>query len=535
MAEDSEEYLVERIIEYRIRKGIKQYFVKWKGFSDADNTWEPVDSLEQIKNGMEMVKKFYASSGLKSNATAKEDVVEKEPKAGPSGVKRKLSPSSSSDSSSSSGSDSSSEDDKPKTKVKMSFMKDGDNKKKSSKASKKARIASSSSSSDSESEEENRRREKKAVPKKDNPTTRSKKPEPDEDKENVQTKSARSDPETEVDLSEASTSEEDEAQMIQNELASVLPQSVKIPATTVVTSPAVQSAFRTISEEPSPSPSVPPETHSSRAKAKTKGEEASSTSSTMASVKYESLPSYPKRPFEDGYKVKEIVHVTIINMQVVFLCRFEDLPHGLLDTVELSVLRYTQPDLVIKFFQERVKLVTLDKDGKAVLDDTSKLNGIAKETTSSKPAAQVKKEDTNKEQKSQKAPSTQKKPNDDKAKLTSLGLDVSSDSEDEKISTYKSASSTIDKDKDKGKSRPGSSSKKKDNKKKGEPKKEDQRKKIAALGLEDSDDDGDWEIVEEKVGTKSKPNKKAIEKKKKKDKKVNDILDSLGLEASDSD
>jgi len=40
-----EEYAVEKIISHRqTRKGL-EYFVKWEGFSDADNTWEPKDNL----------------------------------------------------------------------------------------------------------------------------------------------------------------------------------------------------------------------------------------------------------------------------------------------------------------------------------------------------------------------------------------------------------------------------------------------------------------------------------------------------------
>jgi len=42
-----EEYEVENIIEERFNEdtGTKEYFVKWKGYTSKDNTWEPEDHL----------------------------------------------------------------------------------------------------------------------------------------------------------------------------------------------------------------------------------------------------------------------------------------------------------------------------------------------------------------------------------------------------------------------------------------------------------------------------------------------------------
>ncbi|CAG9818496.1 unnamed protein product [Phaedon cochleariae] len=43
----AEVYVVERIISSRINdKGVKEYFLKWVGFSEEDNSWEPERHLD---------------------------------------------------------------------------------------------------------------------------------------------------------------------------------------------------------------------------------------------------------------------------------------------------------------------------------------------------------------------------------------------------------------------------------------------------------------------------------------------------------
>ncbi|OQR79952.1 chromobox protein3-like [Tropilaelaps mercedesae] len=48
--DEEPEFIVENILEKRIKSNKVWYLLKWKGYPDSDNTWEPADNLEDCRD-----------------------------------------------------------------------------------------------------------------------------------------------------------------------------------------------------------------------------------------------------------------------------------------------------------------------------------------------------------------------------------------------------------------------------------------------------------------------------------------------------
>ena len=53
-SDDEDVYTAERIVKSRKRKNIQEYLVKWEGYPDDQNTWEP----EQNIHDKDLIKEF---------------------------------------------------------------------------------------------------------------------------------------------------------------------------------------------------------------------------------------------------------------------------------------------------------------------------------------------------------------------------------------------------------------------------------------------------------------------------------------------
>jgi hypothetical protein len=59
-----EEFEPERIIDRKRIDGENKYLIKWKGYTNADNTWEPA---RHLKNSPQLLRKFHEATRHKKN------------------------------------------------------------------------------------------------------------------------------------------------------------------------------------------------------------------------------------------------------------------------------------------------------------------------------------------------------------------------------------------------------------------------------------------------------------------------------------
>ena len=73
--EGAPEYEVEEVLDSRLKRGKLEYLVKWSGYMDDHNTWEPESNLDNSKETINDFHKSNPSAPRKLHANVFEDLV----------------------------------------------------------------------------------------------------------------------------------------------------------------------------------------------------------------------------------------------------------------------------------------------------------------------------------------------------------------------------------------------------------------------------------------------------------------------------